>query len=572
LHMPVWRQSVWGKAAADGSCDESQYLPEMAPRLTAVSALLWQASAMSRTPSIRHRFSTVFLFVLLVVIILGIFSIWRLTDYYTFSAEIQERFLRSTQYIGDLNNFTSDFRAAEGTALLISNPGESEANDKERAELDRRIALAQHSYEHVNHDKDEAGLYAKFTARWSSYRGIASRVLGLAAGGQRPEAVVLYLTNSRAAYDAASDTLGELTDLNVAKAQRAGLRADVAYRGTRLLTAVAVGFAGLFVVGGLLYMRRSIAAPLLDLAQSMRGLAGNDTGVYIPGIKRSDDIGEMARAVVVFRDNVIDLAINQRALANQASLLAEKLAAEQRLTQLQRNFVSMASHEFRTPLTVIDGHAQRLINAKDRLGPDDVVERAKKIRSAVLRITSVIENLIDSSRLIEGDAELYFHPTEIDLAPLLNEVCRLHREVVPRAQIVQNLGTQPLPMVGDQKLLFQVFSNLLSNAIKYSPEGSLIKISSASQSGQIVVVIEDRGVGIPEPDIERLFERYFRGSNVSGIVGTGVGLYLVKTVVDLHGGDIAVESREGKGSAFSVRLRASLPVRATELTDQHLRA
>ena len=138
-------------------------------------------------------------------------------------------------------------------------------------------------------------------------------------------------------------------------------------------------------------------------------------GVYIPGVERSDDIGEMARAVVVFRDNVIDLAINQRALANEASLLAEKLAAEQRLTQLQRNFGSMASHEFRTPLTTIDGHAQRLINAKDRLGPDDVVERAQKIRGAVLRITSVIENLIDSSRLIEGDAELYFHPAEIDL-------------------------------------------------------------------------------------------------------------------------------------------------------------
>jgi two-component system OmpR family sensor kinase len=521
----------------------------------------------SRAPSIRHRFSTVFLFVLLVVVILGAFSIWRLTDYYTFSAEIQDRFLRSTQYIGDLNNFTSDFRAAEATALLASNSVEAAANSKERAELDRRIALAQHSYEHVNHDKGENDLYARFAARWSRYRDIANQVLALTSGGHRPEAIALYMSDSRSAYDAASDMLGDLTDLNVANAQRAGRRADLAYRGTRLLTAIAVGFAGLFVVGGLLYMRRSIAAPLLDLARSMRGLAANDTGVYIPGVERSDDIGEMARAVVVFRDNVIDLAINQRALANQASLLAEKLVAEQRLTQLQRNFVSMASHEFRTPLTNIDGHAQRLINAKDRLGPDDVVERARKIRSAVLRITSVIENLIDSSRLLEGDAELYFHPAEIDLALLINEVCRLHREVVPRAQIVQNLGSQPLPMVGDRKLLFQAFSNLISNAIKYSPEGSLIKVSLAAEAGQIVVMIEDRGAGIPEQDIERLFERYFRGSNVSEIIGTGVGLYLVKTVVDLHGGNIAVESQEGKGSRFTVRLPAT-PLSSDEIQSQ----
>jgi two-component system OmpR family sensor kinase len=517
---------------------------------------------MSRTPSIRHRFSSVFLFVLLVVVVLGVFSIWRLTDYYTFSAELQDRFLRSTQFIGDLNNFTSDFRAAEATGLLSSNAADTSANNKERQDLDRRISLAQHSYEHVYHDKDEAELYAKFQALWLSYRDTANQVLALSSSGRRAEAVALYMTNSRSAYDAASDALGALTDLNVANAQRAGLRADVAYRGTRLLTAVAVGFAGLFVVGGLLYMRRSIAAPLLDLAGSMRELAGNDTGVYIPGVERSDDIGEMARSVVVFRDTVIDLAISQRALANQASLLSEKLAAEQRLTQLQRNFVSMASHEFRTPLTIIDGHAQRLINAKDRLGPDDVAERAKKVRGAVLRITSVIDNLIGSSRLIEGDAELYFHPAELDLGALVNEVCRLHREVVPRAQILQNFGGRPQPIVGDRKLLFQAFSNLLSNAVKYSPDGSLIKISSMPEADRVIVVIEDRGVGIPEKDIERLFERYFRGSNVSGIIGTGVGLYLVKMVVDLHGGDIVVESREGKGSTFSVRLPSGPSPRA----------
>jgi two-component system, OmpR family, sensor kinase len=519
---------------------------------------------MTRTHSIGFRFSTVFLLVLLVVVVLGAFSIWRLTDYYTFSAEIQDRFFRSTQYIGDLNNFTSDFRAAEGTGLLAAGPAQMAANENEREELDRRITLAQHSYEHIYHDKGEAALYAKFQAQWLAYRDSADQVLALSSSGHRPAAVVMYMTNSRSAYDAASDTLGELTDLNVANAQRAAKRAGLAYREQRELTAVAVGFAGLFVVGGLLYMRRVIAEPLLDLARCMRRLAGNDTDVAIHGVERRDEIGEMARAVKVFRDNLIDLAIHQRALADQASLLAEKLAAEQRLTQLQRNFVSMASHEFRTPLTIIDGHAQRLINAKGRLAPDNVAERAGRIRSAVLRITSVIDNMIDSSRLLEGDAELYFHPTEIDLRALLGEVCRLHREVVPSADIVTYIGTQPLPVMADRKLLFQAFSNLLSNAIKYSPEGGQIKIHARPSAGQIVVVIEDQGVGIPEKDIERLFERYFRGSNVSGIVGTGVGLYLVKTVVDLHGGSIAVESREGRGSTFTVRLPLA-PAQRSEL-------
>ncbi len=517
---------------------------------------------MSQTSSIKYRFSTVFLLVFLVVIVLGAFSIWRLTDYYRFSAEIRDRFFRSTQYVGDLNNFTSDFRAAEGTGLLVVNPVEAVANDEERQELDQRITLAQHSYEHIRHDQDELNLYAKFRSQWFAYRDVANQVLALASGGRRSEAISLYMKDSRSAYDVASDTLGELTELNVAAAQRAGKHADSAYLEARALMVLAVGFAGLLVVGSLHYMRRSIADPLLDLAGCMHRLAVNENGVDIPGVERSDEIGEMARAVVVFRNAVIDLAINQRTLADQASLLAEKLAAEQHLTQLQRNFVSMASHEFRTPLTIIDGHAQRLINRKDRLGPADVVERAGKIRSAVLRITSVIDNLIHSARLLDGEAELYFHPTNFDLRILLMEVCRLHREVVPRANILERFGDAPLPTSGDRKLLFQAFSNLLSNAIKYSPEGSPIRISAMAESDRIAVMIEDRGLGIPEGDVARLFERYFRGGNVSGIVGTGVGLFLVKTVVDLHCGEIVVDSREGQGSSFKVRLPASAATRA----------
>jgi len=118
-------------------------------------------------------------------------------------------------------------------------------------------------------------------------------------------------------------------------------------------------------------------------------------------------------------------------------------------------------------------------------------------------------------------------------------------------------------MVGDPKLLFQVFSNLLSNAVKYSPEGRPIEVIAAIEAREIVVTILDHGIGIPEKDLDRLFERYHRGSNVSGIVGTGVGLYLVKMVVDLHGGSIAVDSREGEGSRFTVRL----PIRRAPQVD-----
>ena len=116
-------------------------------------------------------------------------------------------------------------------------------------------------------------------------------------------------------------------------------------------------------------VRRRVSRPLLDLGQAMRQLAANDTGVEIGHTDRNDEIGEMARAVVVFRGNAIELAQSQRGLAQQATMLEEKLAHEQYVTQLQRNFVSMITHEFRTPLTQIDAQAQRLISLKDRLRP-----------------------------------------------------------------------------------------------------------------------------------------------------------------------------------------------------------
>jgi two-component system OmpR family sensor kinase len=111
-----------------------------------------------------------------------------------------------------------------------------------------------------------------------------------------------------------------------------------------------------------------------------------------------------------------------------------------------------------------------------------------------------------------------------------------------------------MPMCGDAKLLLQVFSNLLSNAVKYSPGGGKIEVEAMIEGDEIVVAVADRGIGIPAGDLDRLFERYHRGSNVSGIVGTGVGLYLVKIAVDLHGGRIEVHSNEGGGARFCVRL------------------
>ena len=517
---------------------------------------------MKHPRSIRFHLSLVFIFFFLLIFFLGMLSIARLRDFNNVSADIADLWLPNTRVLGDLNNYTSDFRAAEGSILLSSDAADSAALEREMVELDRAISQAQGSYEHIRHDGDEQLLYTAFRERWNDYRAGVNEMLEISRNGRKAEAISAYRTTSRAAYNAASDVLGQLTKHVVENAQEAAGRVAVAYQDARWLIGIAMVFAGVLVVGALVYISRSISTPLLRLASYMHRLAANDTDIEIRGTERQDEIGEMARAAVVFRNNAIELMVTQRGLARQASMLEEKLAAERHLTQLQRNFVSMASHEFRTPLTIIDGHAQRLNKLRERIGVDEIVARASKIRAAVLRMTHLIDNLLTSTRLVESGAGLYFHPQEVDLRELVHDVCQLHRECSPGSTIAEELGDRNLRMVGDPKLLSQVFDNLLSNAIKYSPGGGIVGITSRADDGWLAVAVEDRGIGIPSADVCRLFERYFRGSNVSGIVGTGVGLNLVKMVVDLHGGDITVESQEGQGSRFTVRLPIKPPPQA----------
>jgi signal transduction histidine kinase len=426
------------------------------------------------------------------------------------------------------------------------------------ADLDRGIAAAQRAYRQIHHDVAEDELYGRFETKWRDYRDIVAG--GEASGVETPDQAAKLLREqaSKAAYGAASDLLGMLTDRNVAGAREASEGSDLAYSRARSRIGAAMMLAGLLVAGAMLHITRSISAPLVDLAASMHRLAESETGIDVHGTRRHDEIGEMARAVVVFRNNAIDLAINRQTLAKQATMLEDKLAEEQRLTLLQRNFISMASHEFRTPLAIIDGHIQRLISRCERVTTEELAHRARKVKSMVHRMTQLIDNLIGSARLIDGPIELYYHPSQVDLWWLLRDSCQLQRELTPDAQILEPVeAAQQLLVYGDASLLSQLFCNLLSNAVKYSPDGARIEVTTAQEDAQAVVSIKDHGIGVPQEERERVFERYYRGSNTSGIGGSGVGLSLVKSIVDLHKGSITLESNEGKGACFTLRLPAT---------------
>jgi two-component system OmpR family sensor kinase len=509
--------------------------------------------------SLRVTLSAVFLLFLMLVSILGVFSIRELRAVNQVSKEIRDRWLQSTRILGDLNNYSSDDRAAEAGRLLARTDEDRSRADRDIEALDRQVEQAQRAYLRIPHDAGEASLYRRFADDWRAYKVVADQVLSQARRGDEDGAVRLYGARSGAAYDAASNSLGVLTDHTVVAARQASNRAVATYETARNLIVVAIALAAVGLVVAVNYIVREVSGPLLALAGQMRALARHDTQIEIEGVDRGDEIGEMARAVVVFRTNAIELAHSQQGLVKQASMLEERLEVERKLTAAQRNFVTMMSHELRTPLTVIDGHAQRLNSLRDRISPEDIADRARRIREAVHHLTQVMEHLLESSRLADGSAELYFHPESFSPATLLREVCHVHREIAPGARIVETIRDLPETMIGDYRLLYQAFSNLLSNAIKYSGDGDRIDLLASADADTLTVSISDRGLGIPLSDVPRVFERHHRGGNVGGVVGAGIGLYLVKMIVDLHSGATTVESREGRGSVFTVRLPLGRP-------------
>jgi len=516
----------------------------------------------SRTPApilrrLRVRLSLVFVLFLLLVVGVGLFSLDRLGNFHGVASQISGRWLQTNSILGDLNDNISDLRGLEGELLTARSANDLRAAVKEISGLDEEIARSEARYGRVEHDAAELALYHQFTAQWADYRKLAGQVIALMHDHQTDEAIALYYHESTTAFNQADATLGMLTKRNAEGIDDAVRHEGTAYRNARRLIMASIMVAGCLLIAAVAYIVNSVTNPIARLVECMHRIADNDTSVEVTDAARRDEIGDVAKAVVRFRDNTIELARSKEALASKTVALQETLAKERRLADLQRNFVSMASHEFRAPLNIIDGHAQRLLRTRDTLTPESVAERCGKIRDAVHRMTDLIDHLLDSAETLDRALPGAVRRLEFSLPTLLHEVCEMHRESTPAAQIRETLGADvPEVFHGDAKLLFQAISNLVGNAIKYSPPGSPVLLEASVQGDRkaVEISVTDQGIGVPARDIEHLFDRYVRGSNVTTTAGAGVGLYLVKLAVELHRGVVRVESTEGDGSRFTVLL------------------
>lgn len=236
----------------------------------------------------------------------------------------------------------------------------------------------------------------------------------------------------------------------------------------------------------------------------------------------------------------------------QARELEQALSMEKQVNTLHKQFVSMASHEFRTPLAIIDGSAQLLEREAEKLTPDRVRQRAEKIRGAVSRMTNLIESTLTVARLDAGKVDIA--PRDCDLRALIVDVCERQQELSPAHRLGVDLDALPDRIVADSKAIDQVLTNLFSNAVKYSPNHPGIHIRGWREGAFAAVSVRDHGLGIASADLPLIFSRFFRAQNSTGIVGTGIGLNLVKELVNIHGGTVHVDSHVGEGSTFTVYL------------------
>lgn len=245
-------------------------------------------------------------------------------------------------------------------------------------------------------------------------------------------------------------------------------------------------------------------------------------------------------------------------IAEQTTQLEEALLSEQNLNEMQRQFVSMASHEFRTPLAIIDSSAQRLLRKKDKLNAEDLTKRINIIIEAVQRMSSLMESTLSAARM--NAEKLTITPSNCNISRLIESVCVRHQELSPSHTIKLNIEDLPKTIQADKPKIDQVLTNLLSNAVKYAPDAPLITISGVQEKDDILISVNDQGLGIDKEDLPQMFQQFFRAKTSTGIAGTGIGLNIVKQIISEHGGDISIISEVGLGTTFTVRLPIAGPM------------
>ena len=234
------------------------------------------------------------------------------------------------------------------------------------------------------------------------------------------------------------------------------------------------------------------------------------------------------------------------------------LEKERELGDLKSKFVSLASHEFRTPLSAILSSTYLIAQYANTGDLQQQQKHLKKITNSVNQLTDILNDFLSVGKIEEGRVEVRY--SVFDLHAYLNNIIEEMNALLKRKQVFQYTHEGENNVELDPALLRHIITNLLSNAIKFSPEESPILINTSYEEGRLVMQVKDHGMGIPPEDQQHLFERFFRAANVSYIQGTGLGLHIIGKYVELMNGEIMCESTVGEGTVFTITFANRQPL------------
>ncbi|HEX4159008.1 MAG TPA: HAMP domain-containing sensor histidine kinase [Rhizomicrobium sp.] len=301
-----------------------------------------------------------------------------------------------------------------------------------------------------------------------------------------------------------------------------------------------------------LFISRRIARPMSRIAETMRLVADGDMTCEVPFGNRGDEIGELSRALAVFRRNALEKRRVEDELVQ--SRIAEQSAEAS--SRVKSEFLAHMSHELRTPLNAIIGFSDMMLQGifgplQKRHG-----EYVGLINKSGLHLLEVISNILDMSKLEAG--KFVLHMEDVDLAALSGDCTALMRFAAEERQILlsADVPADGASLAVDPRALKQIVINLLSNAVKFTPKGGEVLISVRTRADVLEIIVRDTGIGIPKAALERVgrpFERLTNNSHVAG-EGTGLGLALVHALARLHGGTVRIDSTEHVGTVVTVAL------------------
>lgn len=269
-------------------------------------------------------------------------------------------------------------------------------------------------------------------------------------------------------------------------------------------------------------------------------------------LKIEDLNNDLEQKVVV---RTIQLEQAMELLEKSKEELTNSLSKEKELGDLKSRFVSMASHEFRTPLSTILSSASLLAKYIKTDEQDKRDKHIMRIKSSVYNLTDILNEFLSIGKIEDGKIEANY--SRFDIKEMIESLCNELQGIVKTGQQIQYTHQGNTMVTLDATLLKNVFINLISNAIKFSPENSLIKLSS-DVGNEIVLNISDSGIGISTVDQAHLFERFFRANNAVNIQGTGLGLHIVGKYVELMNGKIECHSELEKGTNFTITFEQNI--------------